>query len=325
MTPLQFEQENQDGWEELQRLLRDVHSSRTASAVAAVDGARVAALYRRACGNLALARSRSYPAYLVDRLEQMTADAHQVIYRRRELGLTRLRHLLAIDIPTAVRAHAVYVWVAAAVLTVPAAILGLLVYARPELILSLVDAPTAASYHEMYSSTAQSIGRPGGAQGDWAMFAFYIRNNVGIAFQCFAGGLFAGVGSLFYLAYNGALIGGIAGYLTQRGLGPTFYSFVVTHSAFELTAIVLAGAAGLRLGHALLAPGRQRRGAALVDAARGSVVVVYGAATLLVIAAAIEAFWSSAAWLPLPLKYSVAALCWVVVVCYLTLQGRHAG
>ena len=55
------------------------------------------------------------------------------------------------------------------------------------------------------------------------MFGFYIRNNIGVAFQCFAGGLFAGVGSLFFLAYNGAFGGALAGYLTERGLSSTFY------------------------------------------------------------------------------------------------------
>ena len=99
------------------------------------------------------------------------------------------------------------------------------------------------------------------------MFGFYIRNNIGIAFQCFAGGIFAGLGSLFFLAFNGVAAGSPAGYLTARGHGETFYSFVVTHGAFELTAIVLAGAAGLRLGHALLVPGRHTRRAALERAA----------------------------------------------------------
>ena len=59
---------------------------------APVSGARVAALYRRACEHLALARARSYPAYIVDRLERVTADAHQLIYHRREFGLARVRH-----------------------------------------------------------------------------------------------------------------------------------------------------------------------------------------------------------------------------------------
>src|SRR6185295_19826931 len=123
-------------------------------------------------------------------------------------------------------------------------------------ILSVVSPETAASFDAMYSPSADSIGRVRTATTDWMMFGFYIRNNVGVAFQCFAGGLFAGLGSLFFLAYNGAHSGAIAGYLTARGLSSTFYSFIATHSAFELPAIVLSGAAGLKMGHALLAPGR---------------------------------------------------------------------
>ncbi len=156
------------------------------------------------------------------------------------------------------------------------------------------------------------------------MFGFYIRNNVGVAFQCFASGLTAGVGSIFFLVYNGAMGGAVAGYLTERGLGDTFYSFVVTHGSFELTAIVLSGAAGLKLGHSLLAPGRRTRGQSLVRAARECVVVIYGVAAMLVVAAALEAFWSSSAWVPHSVKYGVAAVCWLAVFGYLALQGRDA-
>jgi uncharacterized membrane protein SpoIIM required for sporulation len=157
------------------------------------------------------------------------------------------------------------------------------------------------------------------------MFGHYIKHNIGLAFQCFASGLVAGIGSLFFLAFNGAFFGALAGYLTQRGLSETFYSFVVTHAAFELTAIVLAGAAGLRIGHSLLAPGRLTRRQALVVASRESVVIIYGVASMLLIAAAVEAFWSSAIWVPPMVKYAVAAVCWISVLAYLTLQGRRAG
>jgi uncharacterized membrane protein SpoIIM required for sporulation len=156
------------------------------------------------------------------------------------------------------------------------------------------------------------------------MFGFYIRNNIGIAFQCFAGGLFAGLGSVLFLAYNGAFSGAIAGYLTARGMAPTFYSFIATHSAFELTAIVLAGAAGLRIGHALLAPRRLTRRQALVQATRDSAVILYGVVAMLLVAAGIEAFWSSAHWLVPAIKYGGAALCWMAVLAYFALQGRRA-
>ena len=154
------------------------------------------------------------------------------------------------------------------------------------------------------------------------MFGHYVMNNIGIAFRCFAAGLFLGIGSLFFLGYNGFAIGGVAGYLVWRGHGERFLSFVVTHGAFELTAIVIAGAAGLAIGGALLAPGRRSRGQALAEAASKAMVLVYGAAAMLLVAAAIEAFWSSARWLPSGVKFAVGGACWIAVLAYLAWQGR---
>lgn len=326
MTPLLFEQLYQHDWDELERALNLIRKRGSKQQLAGPQpsGERVAELYRRACEHLALARERSYPTHLTDRLDQLTSDAHQAIYQRREFGIARLRRLFAIDFPRAVRAHALYVWIAVAVFGLPTLIIGTLVYYQPELILSVVDAETAAEFEEMYSDAADSIGRRRTADSDWAMFGFYIRNNIGVAFQCFASGLMAGVGSLFFLAVNGAYGGAIGGYLTERGLSATFYSFVATHSAFELTAIVLAGAAGLRIGHSMLAPGRRTRTQALVLATKESIVIVYGATAMLLIAAGVEAFWSSARWLPNIAKYGAAAVCWITVIAYLTFQGRRA-
>lgn len=323
MTPVQFEHLYAASWSELERLLEIIRKRRQRKQ-SSVELEHVAVLYRRTCGHLALARARAYPAYLVERLEGLTAEAHQVIYYRSELGIARLRRLLGRDFPEAVRAHARYVWAATALLVLPAAILGLLVHWRPELILSLVDPLTVAQFEAMYASDAESIGHVRTADTDWAMFGYYIRHNIGIAFQCFAGGLLAGVGSLFYLAYNGAVIGGIAGYVTERGLSATFYSFVATHSSFEMTAIVLSGAAGMRLGHSIWVPGQFTRLQSLVVAAREAIVIIYGAALLLLLAAGVEAFWSSAGAVPNWLKYTAAAGCWTAVISYLSLQGRSA-
>jgi uncharacterized membrane protein SpoIIM required for sporulation len=324
MTPLHFEQTYQAEWTELEALLEHV-LGRTRDAPPAADpAARLPALYRRACEHLALARARAYPAPIVDRLERVTADAHQVIYQRRELSVSQLRDLALTHFPAEVRRQRWYVAVAALVFVVPTLVLGLLVHARPDLILSVVSAETAASFEDLYSTHAESIGRTRTASNDWVMFGFYIRNNVGVSFQCFAGGVFAGLGTLFFLAYNGAFAGALAGFLTSRGLSSTFFSFVATHSAFELTAIVLSGAAGLRIGHALVAPGRLSRREALVGATRESAVLLYGVTALLVIAAAVEAFWSSARWLPVPVKYLSAAICWTAMFAYLSLQGRRA-
>ncbi|MBK6599264.1 MAG: stage II sporulation protein M [Proteobacteria bacterium] len=325
MTPLIFEQRYSAEWQELAQLLAQVRGDKLAAqgrAARDVPGHRLTQLYRRACEQLALARSRSFPAHLIERLESLTHEAHQLIYSQRDYGARKLAHLLFTTFPQAVRSHANYVWVAALVFVLPTVVLGWLVFKQPELILSVVGAETASQFEEMYSPTAESIGRRRNAETDVAMFGFYIRNNMTVALQCFASGLAAGVGSLFYLAFNGGYTGAIGGYLTQRGMGGTFYPFVATHSSFELTAIVLAGAAGLRLGHAWLAPRRRTRSQALVKAARDVLPIVYGVLAMLLIAAAIEAFWSSSSLVPSTVKYSVAALCWTAVLGWLWLQGR---
>jgi uncharacterized membrane protein SpoIIM required for sporulation len=326
MTPLRFEETYQDEWAELETLLDRVlrRNGHADSAESPVSGARLASLYRRACEQLALARARAYPAYLVERLERVTADGHQLIYHRREFGLARLKAIIAVEFPSAVRKHMRYVAIATAVFLLPTIIVGILVYRHPEMILTVVNAETAAEFEEMYSRSAESIGRVRTASTDWMMFGFYVRNNVSVAFQCFAGGLFAGLGSLFFLGFNGLYSGAIAGYLTERGLSATFYSFIATHSAFELTAIVLSGAAGLRIGHALIAPARQARRQALVHASRESAVLLYGVTAMLLVAAGIEAFWSSATWLLPAVKYGVAAICWTAVLSYFAFAGRHA-
>ncbi len=325
MTPLSFEQRYGGDWNELEQLLK-VAFGQSAWQSQKVErdqlGARLAHLYRCSCEHLAIARARAYPSYLTERLDDLTQRAHQLIYRQRSWGLDALRTLLLIGIPQQVRAHAQHVWLALAAFGGPLLAMGLLTYFDPTLILSLLDAYTVQNFTEMYGAGADSIGRTRHADTDWQMFGFYIMNNIGIAFQCFASGLFLGLGSLFFLSFNGALIGAVAGYLTERGLADNFYAFVVTHSAFELPAIVLSGAAGLQLGHALLAPGRRTRIHALREAAREAIVIVYGVTAMLLIAAALEAFWSSSRWVPPTVKYSVGAVCWVLVAGYLLWQGR---
>lgn len=324
MTPLAFEQQYQGEWTELEALLESVRSREWPAAAAGepVAAMRLASLYRRACGHLALARARAYPAHIVDRLERVTSQAHRVIYHRRDYGLRPFARIFTIDFPAAVRANAGYVAVAALVFLVPTVALGLLVYVQPDLILSVVSSEQAAQFEEMYAASADAIGRPRDANTDWMMFGYYIRNNISISFQCFAAGIFGGLGSIFFLAFNGAFGGALAGYLTARGLSATFWPFVATHSSFELTAIVLSGAAGLKIGHALIAPGRLTRRDALVAATRESAPIIYGITAMLVAAAVIEAFWSSSRSLPAAVKYGAAAVCWTGVVLYLVRQGR---
>jgi uncharacterized membrane protein SpoIIM required for sporulation len=174
----------------------------------------------------------------------------------------------------------------------------------------------------MYDPEASKIGREREAETDIFMFGFYIKNNISVAFRCFAGGMLVGLGSLLVLFFNGMFMGGIAGHLTRLDYVDTFYPFVIGHGSFELTAIVFSGAAGLGLGYSILNPGQLSRLDSLRQAGRAVVPMLYGIVLMLVIAAFLEAFWSSSASLSIGVKYSVGAFLWVLVLLY-SFSGRR--
>ncbi|HHC74992.1 MAG TPA: stage II sporulation protein M, partial [Thiothrix sp.] len=95
------------------------------------------------------------------------------------------------------------------------------------------------------------------------------------------------------------------------------------HSAMELTAIVIAGTSGLKIAAALIAPQRKTRGRALLDNSKIAVKLIYGAALMFILAAFIEAFWSSLATIPVIIKYMVGLSFWGLVISYFIFAGRH--
>lgn len=202
-------------------------------------------------------------------------------------------------------------------------LLGLIavLQAFPEFVHYLLAPEQIASFHQMYDPANPRLGTRE-ADSSLMMFGFYIWNNVRIGFQTFAGGLLAGVGSIWFLGANGIVIGAVAGYLTQIGYTQTFWSFVAGHSSLELLAIVLAGAAGLRLGLAVIAPGNLSRRAALVAAARPAVRMMYGAALMFFAAAFVEAFWSPLTEIPFHFKIIAGVAGWVLLLAYFALGGR---
>ncbi len=280
--------------------------------------------YRRLCHHLALAQERGYSSHLIDPLHQLAMRGHQQLYRHRSTAGVRLLGFVLGGFPRRVRAEWRFVLVASLLLFGSLIGMALLVYGFPQLIYSVVSPEQLADMQSMYDPSASRVGQPveRGSDTDWMMFGYYIMNNIGIAFQTYASGLLFGLGSLFFLLFNGLMTGAIAGHLTDIGYGQTFWPFVIGHGAFELTAIALAGAAGLKLGWALLAPGRLTRSAALRIAARASMQLVGGVILFLLIAAFIEAYWSSMTWPGPLLKYLTGAVLWLLVAAYLTLAGR---
>ena len=277
--------------------------------------------FRRLCQDLSLARDRNYSSSLIHSLHQRVLAAHQRIYGARPQLAGHWLSFLAGGLPRLVRDEKRLVLAAAALFFLPLILTLVLLQWHPDGIYFLMSPEAVEQYKTMYAPETHRADKRG-AEGELRMLAFYIANNVRIDFQCFAGGIAFGLGSIFYLVFNGLVIGATAGYLTEIGYGETFWGFVAGHSAPELIGAVLSGAAGLKIGLSLVAPGRKRRLDALKESAQGAVRLLYGAAALTFSAAFIEAFWSPIRSLPLAVKVGAGIAVWLTLLCYFLFAGR---
>jgi len=329
MTPNEFTHRYEKDWQQLETLIDGARGKIRARAVAGnppeapADKSALPALYRRVCQHLALARERHYPLALIERLDRIALAGHQTLYAARGGLAGNIARFVTRDFPALVREHARLFWAANALFYLPALAMAILVYLQPEMVYSIFDEYTVRNFEEMYGSggTEASGGRD--AESNLGMFGVYIYNNTSIGFQCFASGLLYGLGTLFFLVLNGLIFGTLTAHLIHQESAARLFQFVIAHGAFELTAITLCGMAGLMLGGALIAPGRRRRVEALMAAARPAIKIVYGAAAMFFIAAFIEAFWSSGAYLPVPGKFIVGGLLWALVAAYFLFMGKR--
>ena len=278
------------------------------------------AAYRRLCQQLGLARRRGYSPQLVARLQELMQRGHAVMYRPPLPRWRRAFEFFLADMPRLVRAESGVMWASLALFAIPLVASFVGVQFKPELISTLMSPPQVAELEAMYDPASSILGRE--AESDLMMFGHYIFNNISIGLRTFASGLLAGVGPVLTLVFNGVMIGGVAGHLQATGHGEPFWRFVAGHSAFELSAIVIAGGAGLRLSLALLAPGRRSRVDALVEGGRRGARLCLGVFAMLLLAAFIEAFWSSIGWIPAWGKYSVGGGLWALVIAWLWFGGR---
>lgn len=322
LTEAAFVGRRQGDWQRLDLLARTVQT-RGVRKVLPEELAQLSPLYRDVCADLSRADAARYSAPLIDYLQGLTAAAHAVVY-----GHARGRFAVpgrgsairaALEaFPRAVRRHRVAMLVSFLLFFLPffgglAATL-----ADPGFALRIVPEselrPLVEAYRQGFAS-----GRATGM--DAAMAGFYVNNNVGIALRCFAMGLTAGLGSAFYLVENGIATGAIMGYVAAKGAGDNILTFIVGHGSLELGAIVLAGGAGLALGWSIVAPGDRTRVGSLQAAARSVVIIVFGAAVMLFMAAAVEGFWSSSS-VPTLVKRGIGAAMFLVVTSYLVFAGR---
>jgi uncharacterized membrane protein SpoIIM required for sporulation len=301
-------------WQRFEDLLREAEAKNSEEPVDELPR-----LYRQLCQHLSIARHRGYRASVVERLNRLVERGHALLYGTRTGKWGPIMSYIGGGFARDVREDWHLFAVAALLFYGPFFAMIAWLQFEPEWAYHVLGPEMASSMEQMYSEP--SVRPLEETDSDVLMFGYYIYNNISIALRTFASGFLAGIGSLFTLVYNGSVLGAAAGHVQNAGFGSHFWSFVVGHGSLELTAIVLSGQAGFKIGFAPIWPGRRTRLQALQEEARDSVGLVGGFFGMLVIAAFVEAFWSSST-ASAPIKYLVGGLLWSAVILYFIFAGR---
>jgi uncharacterized membrane protein SpoIIM required for sporulation len=287
-------------------------------ALSSIGDRDIPVAYRRVCQDLALARHRLYPARTVERLNHMALDGHHALYSARRGAMKRMVLFVLSEFPREVRQNAGLFWFCAGLFFIPFFTMMFAGIYAPEWIYATLSPELMASLDDTWGSE-RPVHRS--ASENMTMFGHYVNNNIGIDFQVFGGGILLCLGTLFFTIYNGIYLGAVFGYIHHAGHEQNFYTFVAGHGSFELTAIVIAAMGGMKVGMALLKPGRYTRLHALKVRGHEGVRLLFGAAFMTLVAAFIEGFWSASPVEP-GIKFKVGTALWIIVALWLLLGGR---
>nr|AGC71189.1 putative integral membrane protein [uncultured bacterium A1Q1_fos_568] len=308
-------QRNEPTWRRLEQLSRT--AARDVRKLDEDEVTELVALYQRVSSHLSHARGQYRDPDLNARLSGILGEARVIIYRRRTSAIGSVMRFFTETFPAAVWGSRRYVAVAALALFVPAIAIGAWLYHSP----SVLDAAVPPEMQQLIAeSEFADYYRSDAAQN----FASYVTvNNIQVAFLAFALGILPIVGTGWVLVFNGMNVGVMAAVMHRAGEGAQFWGLILPHGLLELSAICVAGAAGLRLGWSLVAPGDRTRAQAFRDEGLRAVVVVGGLAVCFIIAGFIEGFVTPSG-LPTALRIAVGCAALALFVVYVVLLGSRA-
>ncbi|MBD2119485.1 stage II sporulation protein M [Trichocoleus sp. FACHB-262] len=298
-------------WKRLDALLKQVEK-RSLKSIPAAEIKELASLYRSVSADLARARTNQVGAALVQDLQTLASRGYTQIYQ----GSRRQEWQAALDFyrwgfPALVQETWAYIALATACFLAGSLVAWWFAWQDPTFLSLLVPGELITKVRDKGELWMGSI------VGIEPLASTRIMtNNLSVSFGAIAGGMTAGLYTLFLLVFNGLSIGAIATLVGQNNLAYPFWAFVFPHGSLELPAIFLAGGAGLLIARGLLFPGKYRRADALRLYGLKAAQLTYGIVPMLIIAGTIEGFFSPSPVIPSPFKYLVGMGLFTLLLIY---------
>src|SRR5881396_4229802 len=313
MTVDRFVEDRRARWARLGNLIFEANGR--VERLAPDDVLELGRLYRSASSDLAVARRDFALDAATERLNDLVAAAHALVYSEAPTSGRRLRRFVLRELPASVRANSRYTAASFAAFAIPLFATFAIGVLLPEIAASALPAETRQHLAERRLWTDIPEGyRP-------LVGPLIIVNNVRVAIAAFAGGLTGGALTLYLLVANGAFLGTVLAVVQGYGLSGGLLAFTAAHGPLEISCIVLSGGAGLRLAWALLRPGDSSRRDALRLAGAQAIRVMFLVIPALGVAGILEAFLSPSDS-PLALKITAGAMAAILLWAYIALAGR---
>lgn len=320
MDEREFVQRRQPDWERLTSILQRAASSGLKQ-LTREEVRDLGTLYRRAASDLAYARAHASSPGLIQHLNSLVAGSYATLYQSDTRDWRGLLYFFTHDFPQTFRRRLPYFLASVGFLLLGGLIGYLLVIQSKDNIDIFV--PPGSDFRaslEVWMTGETAERRP---DAERALYASgLMQNNIGVTFNLFALGITGGLGTAWVLLLNGMILGAFTAMMTHVQQHGNFWPGIVPHGLVELTETCIAGAAGLAIGWAILAPGPYRRRDALILAARDAVKLVIGGIFLLIFAGLVEGFISHSL-LPKPIKILFGVTSAAVLFPYLFLAGRE--
>jgi len=317
MRERNFVTRRQPGWDRLEALLAAVERAGL-RALGAAELQELALLYRAATSDLAAAKTREYDPQLTAYLNRLTARAYTIVHAGSARGGWRnIATFFSETFPREVRQSGRIITATSALFIGAWIVAYALVSAHPIDAYALLPAEEIPAISKSLHDSNFAFDRSFAP----AMSTMIITNNIKVAMIAFAGGMSLGVVTLWAILNNGLMVGGLGALYATKGFGVDFWATIAPHGVIELTSIQIAGAAGLLLAQAIVAPGRLRRIDALKASARRAGILMIGVAGLLVVAGTIEGFVTPQRTSEI-FRFGVGALTAVLLTAYFGLAGR---
>ena len=311
-----FITQRKNAWQRLEDLLKLLDTA-SLKRLRREEVRELGRIYRRTASDLAIARAESRDPRLVNYLNSLVIRAHGRIYRAESSGWKRILLFFTQELPQTFRRTWRYTLLSFSVFAI-FAVFGFIGTRNDPEFSELVGVdPT---FREMNIETKTRWWETLNNQNQVGASAI-ITNNIQVTIYTFAFGALCGLGTLFYLAFNGANIASVLALTYRAGFGNDLMTFMVGHGVIELSCIFISGGAGLLIGSAMIMPGNMTRADALKTRGMEAVRLMMGVAVLLCVAGIIEGFISPAPINP-RIKYTIAALTGVTLYSYLLLVGR---